>query len=534
MIAALVAAAGALLLVYQWRWGRMLWLDEEMIAINIRDRTVRQLAGSLALGQAAPYGWLLLQRAMFVLFGPGERVLRAVPALFGVGLVFAAVWVGQRWMTQAGAIALTFLCAAGQWVTFYALELKHYSADTCFGLVLPALAAWAIEENRILTWWIVAAIAQWFSNGALFVAPACALVMVVSRCASTGPATLRSVATTAVRAAAPGLIWIASFVLNDIVTLGPARSSEFLRHYWADAFPPAGASLAAIVRWVIAQLGPLAVKPGGSGFGVWFWAVAAAGFILARRTSVVTRIMFAIIPVSGLFWAAVRLVPMFERLSLWMVPAAYVGVAFAADAAADTIVHARIHRRWMPTLVALCGAVIVVLLIADVANRGTTYLALSEPEANHEVDDRGAVRWLARQRQPGDVWVTTHNALPAVWWYGGDADPVLEVLLNTDREGCGPSELSAVLRRAGAPRALVYLGFGHEVPTQFDDALVGRLGAIGQIRAYSRFGQSSQALVVDLRDRPSGPISLRELGAPQTAPAVEVSGCIEATAARRW
>jgi hypothetical protein len=33
----------------------------------------------------------------------------------------------------------------------------------------------------------------------------------------------------------------------------------------------------AILEWLAAQLSPLALKPAGSGYGVWFWVVAMAG-----------------------------------------------------------------------------------------------------------------------------------------------------------------------------------------------------------------------------------------------------------------
>ena len=38
--------------------------------------------------------------------------------------------------------------------------------------------------------------------------------------------------------------------------------------------------------------------------------------------------------------------------------------------------------------------------------------------SKHGLDDRAAVRWLMRQRQPGDAVMTTRLAWPAVWWYG--------------------------------------------------------------------------------------------------------------------
>ena len=39
-----------------------MWVDEEMIALNLRDRGWLDLAGPLWLGQTAPLGWLALQR----------------------------------------------------------------------------------------------------------------------------------------------------------------------------------------------------------------------------------------------------------------------------------------------------------------------------------------------------------------------------------------------------------------------------------------------------------------------------------------
>jgi hypothetical protein len=518
VIPSLIAVAGAALLILQWQWGRMLWLDEEMIAINLRDRSFAQLAGRLSLGQAAPYGWLVAERAILLVFGPDERALRAVPLLFGVALLVVAVWVGRRWLTPTGAATLVLLCGAGQWISFHALELKHYSADSCFGLLIPALAVWAIEEDRVLTWWIVAAVAQWFSNGALFVVPVCALVVLMAQRRNTSRLGIA--------------IWLVSFGLNFVINLGPVRSNDFLNQYWANAFPPRGSNGFAIFEWLGAQLSPLAVKPAGSGFGIWFWTVAVAGFALATGRAPLIRLTFGLLPISGLWFAAIRLVPMFERLALWMVPAMYMGVALAADASVERIIRPK--QRALDVAVGLAGGLLLFVILADVVQRGTTYLALTEPKANHEVDDRAAVRWLARQARPGSVWITTHNALAAIWWYANDNLPALESMFIEGAQSCGPSELGETLRRDGATRALVYLGFSHKVPPPFDDTLLMRLGSLGQITAYSRFGESSHALVVDLREPPTGPVTLSLLGAKDEAGPGGASGCISVSPAGRW
>jgi hypothetical protein len=51
------------LYIYQWQGGLPFWLDEETIALNVRDRSFAELTGRLWLGQSAPLGWLVLERA---------------------------------------------------------------------------------------------------------------------------------------------------------------------------------------------------------------------------------------------------------------------------------------------------------------------------------------------------------------------------------------------------------------------------------------------------------------------------------------
>ena len=40
------------------------------------------------------------------------------------------------------------LCSIGEWLVFFTLELKHYSADAFWALLLPALGAWT-RQHRI-------------------------------------------------------------------------------------------------------------------------------------------------------------------------------------------------------------------------------------------------------------------------------------------------------------------------------------------------------------------------------------------------
>jgi len=104
-VALIVVVFGAGLRLWRWASGLPLWLDEQMISGNLRDRGFAALTGRLDDQQSAPLGWLWTQRAVVEVFGTGERALRAVPVLFGIctpaGAPAAGAGPGRRSATSA-------------------------------------------------------------------------------------------------------------------------------------------------------------------------------------------------------------------------------------------------------------------------------------------------------------------------------------------------------------------------------------------------------------------------------------------------
>ena len=427
--ALIIALVGAGLEICQWAWARPLWLDEQMIALNLRDRRLIDLAGPLWLGQSAPLGWLAVQRAVVLLLGTGERALRFVPILFGLGTLATAVWIGRRWMRPPGAALLVLLCAFGQWISFYVLELKQYSSDIFWSLLLPALAVWAAEapagdpdarpgsafalSRRATVWWLVAAVAQWFSNGALLVMPACAIALIAA-------VWRRSDSRAAMRAAAPGLIWVVSFGLHYVSALRYTVGSDYLQGYWSFALPPASAGVGGTFAWLASQLGPFAVKPGGATVWVTFWIAVVAGIALLIRDRFALALVIGLIPLSAFALAAFRLAPLYERLSLWVVPALYLAIAAAADEGVALLRARWDERRWLGVGLAAIAASLGFGASIDLVVQGYGDMRVGRPRSsNHSLNDREALRWLTSRRQPNDSLVTTRLGLPAAWWYGG-------------------------------------------------------------------------------------------------------------------
>jgi hypothetical protein len=437
------------------------------------------------------------------------------------------------------------LCSVAQWISFYYLELKQYSADTFWGLLLPALAIWALEPEddgraptrRIVTWWLAAAVGQWFSNGALLVAPPCVAVMIVVLYHRNG---WRATSQFAV----VGVSWLVSFGLNYALTLRHNLTNRYLQEYWAFAMAPASESALGRLQWLAAQMGPFASKPGGTELWILFWLVAAGGILLTVRSRPAFAVLFAAVPLSAFALAGLRIVPLHERLSLWVVPALYLAVALFVDGVERLWLAGPVRRNWIRFGAALVLGVMAFVLCFDILNRGKDDFLINRPrQTNRALDDRSAVGWLMARRQPGDVLIATRLSLPALWWYGGvkisdpgagtrqqDGTPVIKIEHHWPGPGCEQIEIRDVLRKH--QRVALYLGFRYDDwPKELDEWLFETLTELGMVTTDKRFAES-RAAIVDLRM----PGKVVEAARPDPASArpPRPNGCLTAEPSRRW
>jgi hypothetical protein len=530
-----VGIAGMVVDAYQWAAALPLWLDEEMIALNLRDRSFTELAGPLWLSQSAPYGWLVVQRAVLLTLGGGELALRLVPLLFGWATIAAALWVGRRWMGSLAALGLVLVCWIAQWLSHYRFEVKHYSADAFFGLLLPALAVWAMEGgsakarvHRATVWWGVAAAAHWLANGALLVTPGCALVLLIGIWWRDGWRRSRA-------AAAGSLVWLATLAAHYQISL---RHTGDLQAYWADRFPPPSLRVADAIGWLFERLEPLASHPGGTSLWPSLWLLAAAGLAAAARPALGAA--FATVPISAAAYAFAGVVPLYDRFSIWIVPALYVGVTLLADRVVRFAHRAWANGLWLRLAVAVGLLALMFRLGADIVVRGTTDLDVPHPGDKHQLDDRAAVHWLLAQRQPGDVTMTTRFGLAALWWYGEisirdedgaggrtrEGGALYEMEYRRPGPACAGRPLEPV---PGGARLLVYLGF-RDVPAGFETLLMHTLDEVGARTGYREFAGLGRAVVVDPGARAPAEPSTHSRHVIGDA----LEGCVGVRPARRW
>lgn len=532
MLSPLVAAGGAAFIFYQWMGGRPFWVDEQMIALNIRHRTLAELAGPLWFGQSAPLGWLAVQRVIALAAGTSEQALRFLPALFGAATLGAAVWIGRRWMSAIASLLFVTLCTFGLWLSFYPLEMKHYSADAFWGLALPALAVWASEgadsravRRRGIGWWLAAALAHWLSNGGLLATPGCALVLFTLIWKRFG-----------VRAAsifaAGGVLWLLSFAAYWQLCLRHTHHSPYLRNFWAAEFPAEALGIIGRIDWLVDRLPAIAGDPAGTSIWMALYAAAIGGFVLARPRAL--SLALATVPLSMLLFAGARLVPFYGRFALWIVPALYAGIALLADRAAAL---ARSRQPLRPLRIAAAALMAGLILTAsyDIVALGLDdFRTTRAANINRGLDDRASTRWLVSQRRHGDAVLTSRLGWPALWWYGpsrpaaGMSD--FAVGYYPPGRACDPESL----RRALLPfkRAIVHIGFP-DMPEGFGELLLRELDQIGAIDKYRAFSHIGFVAIVDLHTlhAQQSSLDLIPLREPRPAP---LEGCISMERSDLW
>jgi hypothetical protein len=510
-LAGLALVAGIAIKVWVWALGRSLGLDEEMISMNIRSRGLGGLTGQLNDDQAAPLGWLWVERLALDLNGSGERALKLVPLLFGIGFGVLAYTFGRRWLHPVGALALVVLVGFSYELFTYSDQVKHYSADAFWVMALLAGAWWVLDDprpvRRAVAWWAIAVAGSWLSEGATLAVPALALILV-------GAVSVRCGPRAAVLAALPGLAWLASFGAVYALSLRYVTGSRYLTDYWQGlGYPPSGSGFGGTLHWYGHQVTVLLGDPLhlgldiGSGpvkaaLGAVFLVLAGFGLVVAFRRRVEYGLLLVAPIVTALLLALFHLVPLVGRLAFWAVPPALIAVSYTVDSAAEVLVRNGFTARRIAAAGLLLGA--ATLLVPATNSVRATF-------APPLLDDRDAIAALRADHRPGDLTLFVAGATRAAQWYDPDhrLGPTLGVISAPAGPACTTRGLVQLAR--GYRRLVAYAGVRFSPYLRTYQVLRVQLAALGTVRVRP-FGTDGMVYVVDLAS--PGPTTVAPTGHP--------------------
>jgi hypothetical protein len=461
LLSAGVLVAGAVLRIRHWVFARSLWNDELSLVFNIRGRGYLGLLHPLWLSQAAPPGWLWLERASTDVFGTSDRALRLVPLLFGTGLLVLLWYLGGMLLSGAGRCAVLALAGFNPFLISYTNQVKQYSSEAFWATAVIGAGILIVRGRptwrRILLFWGVALVGATLSVLAIPLAALAATVVagtILARRSDPWPARWR----TLLRFAAPAPAWLGAAASIYLAILRTEQANPALKAFWARAYPQQPLyHVGATAHWLRETYSALMVMPFAFRFG-WLFALAAlfGAVVCLRRSGTVTLVLLLAPVALGLATAAVAAYPLSERLALFAVPTCLLVLAFAADQPAPG------SRRWQwgvwGTGLLMVAALLVPQLRTDARAMLHPQTAFSQGGGNL-VDYRHAVAYIAANRRPGDLVVGSEgSSWQPMFWYGPLAGVPAQKYLSVSGwlPQCEPDALRTLLR--GWKRLWVFEG----------------------------------------------------------------------------
>ena len=398
-----IVAVGALAQIYYFLGARSLRQDEAFIALNVRFLSVRELLGPLDYYQVAPAGWLLSEKLLDGLTGRYEYDLRILSLLAGLAALAAFRHLAARTTRGVGFLCAVSLLAFSPVFVWFTADAKPYALDIMFACLIPAIGLHLLTTTRPGLWaWIaflVAGVAAClFSIPAVYVLFGAGSVVFLKRAVEKD---WRGAAATAAICA----IWLAVFAVVFMRLAAPqAEASGGAEGFYETYFAPLPRSLGTLAWYVTMPKAILYYFFGGLQFAVA--GLIVVGLIHGVRRERWLLLMLLVPALAAVVGSGLKLYPLYERLTLFMLPATIllVGIGFSA-----IMVRTR----------SLAGA--AVLFIAAVGPSAWALagdLAKSPPFAMQEI--RPVLKTLSRKVRPGDVIYVTSTSAPAFMVYQAD------------------------------------------------------------------------------------------------------------------
>jgi 4-amino-4-deoxy-L-arabinose transferase-like glycosyltransferase len=175
---------GITLRLIRYLYNPSLWFDESDTAIDIISRPFSDLINpSPDWSIKYPYGFLIIEKLAVQLFGNSEYALRFFPLISGIISFFLFYKVAKHYLRPKAVLIALGLFAILDPLIYYSSELKPYSSDLLFAL-LVFIASIYIESKklnipRIVFYGILGAGAIWFSHPSIFVLSGVGLCLAV-------------------------------------------------------------------------------------------------------------------------------------------------------------------------------------------------------------------------------------------------------------------------------------------------------------------------------------------------------------------
>jgi hypothetical protein len=447
--------------------GRDLWTDEAWVALAALEDTP---GAALTAGQSTPPWYLLTVWALVKIAGGSEAVLRSLSLIFGLGTLILFWPLARRLASRTAALLGLALVAFSPVMVYYSKELKQYSGDAFFAVLILFLLERVRERESRWAWAALAAagvLGLGFSHALIFTLPVALAVLWFT------PKTGRS------RALLLGGIWAGAFGAYYFLFFR-GQVDPGLLAYWAQDFPDFS-GLGPFLRWLGASFQRYFHYFFGD-LGM-FWAmpaVVAGGLALKRQKSGRVLLYLAGPVILTLVAAALHRYPFMghycgSRLMLFSAP-----LLFLTAAAGGTAVFTHLWRRRLHVAaLALSGFLLLSFPPGELIKEGLY-------SRNFREEIQPLVAHLQSQLKPQDwIYVYHYAVFPFKYYFRGSRDRISwgESCVETDLAVGSPGRQAPRrlwLIAAHMPRLQEMRGFAYNLlgPQWRETSCLTRVGAV--------------------------------------------------------
>lgn len=358
-----IIAFGIVLRSAQFLFNPALYVDEGALALNIINRTFAGLFQPLDSNQAAPVGFLALEKIALLALGDSEYSLRLFPFLFSVASLFLFYQVARRSLSaRAVPVAMTFFAVSGH-VIYYAAQIKQYSSDVSITLLIVLMgldaASKELTARRAAYLAIAGAIVVWFSHPSVFVLAGVGTTLAIAALRKGDWSRLWKLS-------ACYTIWVMSFAAFYLISLSNLSGNQTLENSWErkGTFMPLPPRSLSDIEWFFSAFFKIFSNPLGLPFPIAAGLVFIVGCVALLKNR--TRLLMLISPVLfTLLASGVHKYPFGRRLLLFLIPLLLIVIAAGIEFLLD-------KRRRYSTLLSLA---IINLAVFELLSAGTSALS---------------------------------------------------------------------------------------------------------------------------------------------------------------
>ena len=402
----IIISVGIILRIVQYLLPRSLYYDEAGIALNIVNRSLTELFKPLDFNQAAPIGFLLIEKIAVLKFGNNEYALRLFPLLCGIISLFLFYKVANHYLNPKAKPLALFLFALSNTLTYFSSETKQYGSDVAITLLLFTVIIYihskTLTAPRVFLFGIIGGMTIWVSHPSVFVLAGTGTTLALFHL-------YRKDWKDLYRLSIVYIIWALSLIVFYFISIRALSQNDYFIGYFRRSFMPFPPRSLADLMWFMNTFLTIFQNPGGmtatfSGIAALVFLVGCISLYSKNREKFFILISPALI---ALIASGFHLYPFFERLLLFIVPSL---MLLIAEGTIEIINKAKQN-------LAIIGIGIAVFLLLHPLMATASLLRERTLDRAQNAEIRPIMGYIRENRKDGDALYVHNYAVYAFKYY---------------------------------------------------------------------------------------------------------------------